>query len=61
MVGVRSMAGVLPGWIGLSLALRGGLGLFDLKLGGQRLVDQVIQDVRERQLIEVPVKQGFYD
>ena len=61
MVGVRSMAEVLPGWIGLSLALRGGLGLFDLKLGGQRLVDQVIQDVRERQLIEVPVKQGFYD
>ena len=56
MVGVRSMAGVLPGWIGLALAGAGDLVCVDLKIGGQRLVDQFVQDVRERHLIEMPVK-----
>ena len=56
MVDVRSMAGVLPGWIGLALAGVGGLVCVDLKLGGQRLVDQFVQDVGEGHLIEMPVK-----
>jgi len=54
MVDIRLMARVLPGWIALAGA--GELGCVDLKLGGQAL-----QDVRERHLNKMPVKQGFDD